>query len=508
MTFFSNNLNSNVNNNMVPLPMSFAQDAQGINYFFVGTIPQIPMIPQPTLVTPIMITPIPRPLQVVEEDDECCFFLTEKGIRNNIMGTPPQPQKKGRSYRRRMAATSSSHLAPVPALQQAPRLNKKRVLEQYQDQLVARPAVPVANSFSPLRVVRNNSHTGQIRRVWEVPQPRPQQAQVQSGRPKPPTSTNVIYQAHKAMKERKQRRWQQRTNEHVQQTPIPARESVKTRLTFSNHRERTVYVPRESGRQSKPRPHKMKQVWIPKESSSQQAHEDFQESVFNRLGHRVKSGPPPVNKNLVITTSNPSHKKRRVVEQAEQHFSVYMAHVGVDDYEEDDILEDITNVFFEPDLARAHVIVTRCNSRNTNPEMEHTAIKENERGRQEDPNKEDDEVSDSGTTNPDELLKVRLKLQEQQITVQQKEIKELKKQNDEIFKMMQSMQAFMMGGKASSNENPKEKPEEVKDDNEIEERPSTSTRRPYKEVNRSNENTSRMPDHQSITKKEVQELVR
>jgi hypothetical protein len=74
--------------------------------------------------------------------------------------------------------------------------------------------------------------------------------------------------------------------------------------------------------------------------------------------------------------------------------------------------------------------------------------------------------------------------------------------------MMQSMQAFMMGGRAASNENSKEKPEEVKNDNEIEERPSTSTRRPYKEVNRSNENTSRMPDHQSITKKEVQELFR
>jgi hypothetical protein len=55
--------------------------------------------------------------------------------------------------------------------------------------------------------------------------------------------------------------------------------------------------------------------------------------------------------------------------------------------------------------------------------------------------------------------------------------------------MMQSMQAFMMGGKAASNENPKGKPKEVKDDNEIEEMPSTSTRRPYK-VNRSNENTS------------------
>jgi hypothetical protein len=98
MTFFSNNLNSNVNNNIIPLPMSFAQDAQGRNYFFVGTIPQIPMIPQPAPVAPIMVTPIPQPLQAVEEDDECCFYLTEKGIHNDIMGTPLQPQKKSRSY--------------------------------------------------------------------------------------------------------------------------------------------------------------------------------------------------------------------------------------------------------------------------------------------------------------------------------------------------------------------------------------------------------------------------
>jgi hypothetical protein len=140
----------------------------------------------------------------VEEDDECCFFLTEKCIRNNVMGTPPQPQNKSRSYRRRVVATSSSHPTPVPVPQKALRLTKKRALEQYQDQLVARSAVPVANSFSPLRVVRNNSHTGQIHRVWEVPQPRPQQTQMYRGRPKPPTSTNVIYQAYKTMKERKQ----------------------------------------------------------------------------------------------------------------------------------------------------------------------------------------------------------------------------------------------------------------------------------------------------------------
>jgi hypothetical protein len=158
---FSNNLNSSINKYMVPLPMSFAQDAQGRNYFFVGAISQIPMIPQPAPVAHIMVTPIPQPLQVMEEDDECCFYFTEKGIRNNIMGTPPQPQKKNMSYRRRMDATSSSYPAPVPVPQQAPRLNKKRALKQYQNQLVAKPAipvakpaVPVANSFSPLRVVR------------------------------------------------------------------------------------------------------------------------------------------------------------------------------------------------------------------------------------------------------------------------------------------------------------------------------------------------------------------
>jgi hypothetical protein len=59
MTFFSNNLNSNVNNNTVPLPMSFAQDALGRNYFFVEMIPQIPMIPQPAPVAPIMVTQVP-----------------------------------------------------------------------------------------------------------------------------------------------------------------------------------------------------------------------------------------------------------------------------------------------------------------------------------------------------------------------------------------------------------------------------------------------------------------
>jgi hypothetical protein len=84
---------------------------------------------------------------------------------------------------------------------------------------------------------------------------------------------------------------------------------MKTRLTFPDHRERIVYMPRESGRQFKPRPQKMKQVWVPKEISSQRAHEDFQETMFNRLGHKVKSRPPLMDKNLVITMSNSSRKK-------------------------------------------------------------------------------------------------------------------------------------------------------------------------------------------------------
>jgi hypothetical protein len=131
MIFFSNNLNSSININMIPLPMRFAQDAQGRIYFFIGIVPQILMIPQPTPVTAIMVTSVLQPLQVVEKDDECYFFFTEKSIHNNVMGTPPQPQKKNRSYRGRVIITLSSYSTPIPTPAQDPRLTKKRALEQY-----------------------------------------------------------------------------------------------------------------------------------------------------------------------------------------------------------------------------------------------------------------------------------------------------------------------------------------------------------------------------------------
>jgi hypothetical protein len=94
---------------------------------------------------------------------------------------------------------------------------RKRALDMYQNQLVTRPAIPVSNQFTALRIVAKNSATDQLRQAWEVPKPAPRPAQTKTSQRrqcKPQAPAEAIYKAHRALKQRKSVR-NARSRQHV-----------------------------------------------------------------------------------------------------------------------------------------------------------------------------------------------------------------------------------------------------------------------------------------------------
>jgi GTP cyclohydrolase III len=84
--------------------------------------------------------------------------------------------------------------------------SRKMALDVYQNQLVARPAIPVSNKFTALRIVAKNLATGQLRQAWEVPKPAPRPTQTKASlcrQCKSQTPAEAIYEAHRALKQRK-----------------------------------------------------------------------------------------------------------------------------------------------------------------------------------------------------------------------------------------------------------------------------------------------------------------
>jgi hypothetical protein len=126
------------------------------------------------------------------------FRFVPKGISNNIMASPPNHPK-----RRRRPSKKAAPAVKTTCNSQA---SRKRALDVYQNQLVARPAIPVSNRFTALRIVAKNSVTGQLRQAWEVPKPAPRLAQTKTSlrrQHKSQDSAKVIYKAHRTLKQRK-----------------------------------------------------------------------------------------------------------------------------------------------------------------------------------------------------------------------------------------------------------------------------------------------------------------
>jgi hypothetical protein len=80
--------------------------------------------------------------------------MTQRGIDNGLMSSLMK------SPRRRKCSTKKLALAMTNSVPQA---SRKRALEAYQEQLVARPTILVSNSFSTHRMVAKNSAISQLR---------------------------------------------------------------------------------------------------------------------------------------------------------------------------------------------------------------------------------------------------------------------------------------------------------------------------------------------------------
>jgi hypothetical protein len=146
MTYFENF-------NLAPYAVTPAQGPNGKLLMFFGTIPQELTFYGPATVA----TFTPATIRIsVPDEEEASITLTPKTISNNVMVSPASSPKR----RRR----PSKKAAPVVAAKTAYNFqaSRKRALDVYQNQLVARSAIPVSNKFTALRIVTKNSATDQL----------------------------------------------------------------------------------------------------------------------------------------------------------------------------------------------------------------------------------------------------------------------------------------------------------------------------------------------------------
>jgi hypothetical protein len=132
MTFFGNL-------NLVPYTVTPAQSPDGKLFMFFRSIPQELTFYGPALVP--TFTPVTVRISILDEEEDP-IALTPKGISNNIMTSPINSPKMRRRPSKKAA------LAVVAKTARNFQASRKRALDMYQDQLVARPAIPVSNQFT------------------------------------------------------------------------------------------------------------------------------------------------------------------------------------------------------------------------------------------------------------------------------------------------------------------------------------------------------------------------
>jgi hypothetical protein len=93
MTFLSNNKTTTMVASHTITP---SQCTEGEYFIFFGTIPQEVIINTPIIVASTMVAPNSAAAPTEEEVEEVYFALTQKGIDNKIMDSPPRPQKRRR----------------------------------------------------------------------------------------------------------------------------------------------------------------------------------------------------------------------------------------------------------------------------------------------------------------------------------------------------------------------------------------------------------------------------
>jgi hypothetical protein len=106
---------------------------------FFGTIPQKVIFCGPALV--VSFTPATVNIFSLDEE-EAEFTLTPKGVKINVMNSLTNSPRRRRSPAKKASLTATAKVA------RNSQVFRKRVLDEYQNQLVARPAIPVFNPFS------------------------------------------------------------------------------------------------------------------------------------------------------------------------------------------------------------------------------------------------------------------------------------------------------------------------------------------------------------------------
>jgi hypothetical protein len=193
MTYFRNF-------NLAPYTVTPTQSSDNKLFMFFGSIPQELTFYGPALVA--TFTPTTVRVSIPDEEEDS-IALTPKDISNNVMASPTNSPRRGRRPSKKVAPAAAAKTA------RNSQMSRKRALDVYQNQLVARPAIPVSNKFIALHIVANNSATGQLRQAWEVPKPAPRPAQTKASprrQHKSQVPAEAIYKAHMALKQRKSAR--------------------------------------------------------------------------------------------------------------------------------------------------------------------------------------------------------------------------------------------------------------------------------------------------------------
>jgi hypothetical protein len=129
---------------LLPYAVTPAQSPDGKLFMFFGTIPQELTFYGPAPVA----TFIPVTVRIsIPDEEEDSIALTSKGISNNVMVSPTTSPKRRRRPSKKTAPTAAAQVT------RNSQVSRKRALDAYQNQLVARPAIPVSNKFTALRIV-------------------------------------------------------------------------------------------------------------------------------------------------------------------------------------------------------------------------------------------------------------------------------------------------------------------------------------------------------------------
>jgi hypothetical protein len=92
-----------------------------------------------------------------EKDEEVIYFtLTQKGIDNKIMDSPPRPQKRRRHPTKKAISSKIASTLKV---------SQKRTRQVPQERLVVTPNILVSNSFSALRIIAEDPARGQKHQI-------------------------------------------------------------------------------------------------------------------------------------------------------------------------------------------------------------------------------------------------------------------------------------------------------------------------------------------------------